>query len=98
MTAAIMKPARFTGVCVLSFVLGVSVLRAAETNSLKQALPPVIDPAPPGGVPSDAIVLFDGKDLSKWRDAKTNAAAWRVGDGYVEVAPGKGDIFTREEF
>jgi hypothetical protein len=29
--------------------------------------PPVVSPAPqPGGAPSDAIVLFDGKDLSKW--------------------------------
>src|ERR1051326_6254585 len=29
--------------------------------------PPVVTPAStPGGAPSDAIVLFDGKDLSKW--------------------------------
>src|SRR4051812_17562923 len=30
--------------------------------------PKVVTPAPePGGAPSDAIVLFDGRDLSKWQ-------------------------------
>src|SRR5438128_11062786 len=58
--------------------------------------PPVVTPAPmPGGAPSDAIVLFDGKDLSKWashgrgddRD-KTIDARWKLGDGYFEVGAG----------
>jgi hypothetical protein len=48
--------------------------------------------------PSDAEVLFDGKDLSKWRSAKGDPAAWMVRDGYMEVAPKTGDIYTREEF
>lgn len=30
------------------------------------------------GAPSDATVLFDGKDLSKWRSDKGEAAAWKV--------------------
>ena len=59
--------------------------------------PPVIDPGPVGGVPSDAIVLFDGKDLSKWRNAKGEPAAWRVEHGYAEVNR-TGYIFSREEF
>jgi hypothetical protein len=59
--------------------------------------PPVIDPGPPGGVPSDAIVLFDGKDLSQWRNDKGGPAAWKVEDGYAEVNH-TGYIFTREEF
>jgi len=48
--------------------------------------------------PSDAEVLFNGKDLSKWKDAKGGPAAWTVRDGYVEVAPKTGDIYTREEY
>ena len=48
--------------------------------------------------PSDAEVLFDGKDLSKWRDAAGGPAPWTVRDGYLEVAPHTGDIYTREEF
>jgi hypothetical protein len=59
-----------------------------------------------GDAPSDAIVLFDGKDLSKWVAAKradplqasTDAPTWKVEKGYVEVVPGKGDIATREHF
>ena len=48
--------------------------------------------------PSDAEVLFDGKDLSRWRNAAGEAAAWTVRDGYLEVAPKTGDIYTREKF
>jgi hypothetical protein len=48
--------------------------------------------------PSDAEVLFDGKDLSKWRNAKDGPAAWNVRDGYMEVAPKTGDIYTREAY
>lgn len=46
--------------------------------------------------PSDAVVLFDGRDLSGWVSVATGEpAAWVVGDGYVEVQPGTGDIRTR---
>ena len=48
--------------------------------------------------PSDAEVLFGGKDLSKWRAEKGGPAQWAVRDGYMEVAPGTGDIYTREDF
>ncbi len=49
--------------------------------------------------PSDAIVLFDGKDLSAWQDSEGNAAGWTVnGDGTMTVDKKKGDIITREKF
>lgn len=66
--------------------------------------PPVVTPGLPstlekaGTAPSDATVLFDGKDLSKWRTAKGEAAGWKVENGYAEVVPKSGDIFTREDF
>jgi hypothetical protein len=61
--------------------------------------PPVVTPSEqPGGPPSDAIVLFDGKDLSAWTNAKGEPAAWKVENGYVEVVPKTGEIRTREEF
>ena len=59
--------------------------------------PPVITPGSAGGPPSDAIVLFDGKSLSQWKSAKGGDAAWKIQDGYFEVAH-IGDILTREEF
>lgn len=48
--------------------------------------------------PSDAIVLFDGKDLARWRGQNGGPARWTIRDGYVEVAPGAGDITTSERF
>ncbi len=69
--------------------------------------PPVVTPsAEPGGPPSDAIVLFDGKDLSKWtghpssitKAGQSGPAEWKVESGYVEVVPSSGDISTKEKF
>ena len=54
--------------------------------------PAVVDPGPIGGPPSDAIVLFDGKDLSKWTDADK----WIIKDGYA-VTNGN-DIRTKQAF
>ena len=44
--------------------------------------------------PSDAEVLFDGKDLAKWQNGRGGAASWKVQDGYTEVT-NPGDIRTR---
>jgi len=64
-------------------------------------MPPVVDPGPagpPAPVPSDAIVLFDGRDLSGWTNAKDGAAAWPVRDGYMEAVKGAGAIKTTRVF
>src|ERR1700683_4396553 len=58
--------------------------------------PKVVTPGEtPGAAPSDAIVLFDGKDLSQWTQMGRGAdqckmvdARWTVGNGYFEVAGG----------
>jgi hypothetical protein len=50
-----------------------------------------------GKAPSDAIVLFDGKDLSQWKSAKGGDAPWKI-EGGVLVVSGGGDIVTKEEF
>ncbi len=66
--------------------------------------PPVVDPATPstqeepGKPPSDAIVLFDGTDLSNWVMHDGSDPAWKVENGYMEVVPGTGWIRTKEEF
>jgi len=72
-------------------------------NSMDRPKPPVVDPGPeraPVPPPSDAIVLFDGKDLSQWRTGAGDStpAKWIVRDGYVEVAPGTGTMLTRRAF
>jgi hypothetical protein len=63
--------------------------------------PRVVTPGKSAGdAPSDALVLFDGRDLSQWRSGKKGGGepGWQVRDGYVEVVPKTGDIVTREEF
>ena len=48
--------------------------------------------------PSDATVLFDGKDLSKFKGEKSDEAPWKVGEGYFEIAPHTGAIHSKDEF
>jgi hypothetical protein len=55
-----------------------------------------------GAPPSDAIVLFNGKDLSQWvtqgRGATTQAPTWKVENGYIEIVPRTGKLVTKEKF
>jgi hypothetical protein len=48
--------------------------------------------------PSDAIVLFSGADLMGWTHEDGREAEWVVDDGAMTVAPGTGDILTRQRF
>lgn len=48
--------------------------------------------------PSDAIVLFDGKDLSKWESSRGGEALWDVHDGVFTVNKKNGDIQTKQSF
>jgi hypothetical protein len=61
--------------------------------------PPVVTPGSTfsqgASAPSDAEVLFDGKDLAQWQNNRGQDATWRVVDGYVETAPRGGGIRTR---
>ena len=58
--------------------------------------PKVVDPGPaaerPAPIPADAVVLFDGHDMSAWQ----NGDDWKVADGVVTV--GKGQIVSKQGF
>jgi Domain of Unknown Function (DUF1080) len=64
--------------------------------------PPVVTPGATfsqgAPAPSDAEVLFDGKDLSKWQNGQGQDATWKVQDGYLETAPRGGGIRTRGQW
>jgi hypothetical protein len=67
--------------------------QAWKVHDSKRPDPTVVKPgAEPSKAPSDAVVLFDGGDLSKWK------GAWRVVEGAIEVVGGKGDLVSTEEF
>ncbi|MBQ5359373.1 MAG: DUF1080 domain-containing protein, partial [Alistipes sp.] len=48
--------------------------------------------------PSDAIVLFDGTNLSAWKSSRGGEADWQVHDGVFTVDKSKGDIITKQSF
>jgi len=48
--------------------------------------------------PKDALVLFDGKNLASWTTTGGKAAEWKLNDGVMQVAPGKGNIVTKQKF
>lgn len=70
--------------------------------------PPVVAPGTPstqdapGKAPSDAVVLFDGKDVSQWRTPGGSPAGWKVEDGAMIVTggktPGGGPILSKQAF
>jgi hypothetical protein len=96
--------ARWMAVGVAAVVATGTVLIAHQAGTGIPEIPPpkdeprVVTPSLNGAAPSDAIVLFDGKDLSKWESAKGGEAKWKVDNGYLEVVPGAGDIQTKEKF
>ena len=63
--------------------------------------PPVVTPGGPGQAPSDAVVLFDGKDLSKWQ-VNGQEPGWKLEDGAMIVPPsgakGSGTLTSKDEF
>lgn len=70
-------------------------------HDMSRPKPQVITPGTPstqdkvGTPPSDAVVLFDGKDQSQFTSGGGKPADWKVQDGYLEVA-GKASIETKE--
>ena len=65
-------------------------------NCVPQEKQPPVVTALEGQAPSDAVVLFDGTDLSEWIGADGEPANWIVADGAMTV--NKGDIITRKTF
>jgi hypothetical protein len=92
------------------FILGsgimMSVLTVAQERKGDPKLTEVWTPEPavvapgknPGDAPADAIVLFDGKDASKWKAKNGGDVKWKVADGALTVTGGTGEIISKESF
>lgn len=63
--------------------------------------PMVVPPgsaALPVAPPADAVVLFDGGDLSKWARADGRPSGWRIENGAMVIVPGTGSLVSTEAF
>lgn len=69
-----------------------------KATEVWEPIPRVVQPGVAGGPPSDAVVLFDGKDLSQWQHPGGKPSAWSIQEGYMTVVKGSGDIETRRSF
>lgn len=98
-------PKRSAGIFVAALALCAGLTLSQEipwaVHDTSRPQPPVVSPGPAGPpvpAPSDAVVLFDGRDLAGWTDAKGQPARWKVENGYFEVVPKTGEIRTARGF
>jgi hypothetical protein len=69
-----------------------------KIHDMDRPAPKVITPGDAATAPSDAVVLFDGKDLSQWTSQDGSPAKWVVKDGFMETVKGTGMIKSKELF
>ena len=75
-----------------------------RVHDINRPAPRLVTPgATPGAPPSDAIVLFDGADLSKWETpnrttGKMGPATWIVENGSIYAEDRTGELVTKERF
>lgn len=87
-----MNITRFTAL----WLLAAAALCAQQRSEGPQ--PPVVDPGGPGKAPSDAIALFDGRDLSHWRNMKGEPSKCTVEEGVMVCRTGALDSQSVEKF
>lgn len=90
-----MKKLAIAAFAVLAAVAMGSLNADEWISGIKWVEPPIVDPGPetaPANVPSDAIVLFGGKDMNAWE----NGENWPIKDGVVYS--GKGMVQTKQKF
>src|SRR5580704_9985294 len=100
---------RATLLSALCLLAGMSVTRAQlpndtikdhRTTEIYSPVPPVVTPgAKPGDAPSDAILLFNGRNEDEWVKVSDGSAAdWVVADGILTVNKSAGNIQTKRAF
>ena len=86
------KTSTFTLFAVLTLTAAIATAQDWRSG-IPWKKPEVITPAAkPGDPPSDAIVLFNGKDMSEWNKE------WAIENGELVCVPGKGEIATKRQF
>ncbi len=85
-------------ICFLTLNIVVAQEMKPEDTEIWEPEPVVVTPGEGTSAPSDAIVLFDGRDLSQWESVREGEAKWKVEDGAFTVVKGAGDIRTKQSF
>lgn len=77
-----------------------SLAKESEKTEVWQPVPKLVTPgASAGDAPSDAIVLFSGKDLLQWQKENGGQPGWKIEDGNIlTVVKGSGNIATKQAF
>lgn len=77
-----------------------SLVKESEKTEVWQPVPKTVTPgATSMDAPSDAVVLFNGADLSKWQKENGGQPGWKIEDGNIlTVVKGSGNIATKEAF
>ena len=70
----------------------------SSLTSVWEPVPPVISPGDGTAPPSDAIILFDGKDMDQWEKPDGGPCEWKLADGAMTVVKGTGFIQTKQSF
>ncbi len=71
----------------------------SKTTEVWEPVPKIVQPGKSNDLPpSDAIVLFNGKDLSEWVDSKGSEARWKIENDAMSVVKGTGGIRTKKTF
>ena len=74
-------------------------LTTPEPTEVWNPVPTVVSVENDLGIPSDAIILFDGGSLDQWESRNDDGpAGWKVEDGHATVVKGTGDIQTKATF
>ena len=84
----------------VSSLAGQATKPKPEDTEVWTPVPRVVTPArTDAGSPSDAIVLFDGRDLDQWVSVNDRSPArWTVSDGVLTVNKTAGNIETKRSF
>ena len=89
---------KILGIVLISVTTSFSAFSQPEKKDLTHAEPKVVTPGIGTSAPSDAIVLFDGTNLSQWVDEANGEAKWGLENGAMTVVKGTGSIFTKQLF
>ena len=77
-----------------------SLAKEAAKSEIWEPVPPMVTPGKTNSdAPSDAIILYNGKDILQWQKEKGGQPTWKIDkDGALTVVKGSGNIATKQGF